>query len=66
MHHFVFQFLWAQRSLRRQFFDKIKIVHYTLQKPWLSNTVSGGSTLWWHQFVAVHPKGRHRLAPLTA
>jgi len=48
LHHFVFQFLAAHDALRRQFLEKIQIVHYTLQKPWMSPTVTGGSQMWWN------------------
>lgn len=59
MHHFVFQFLHAHPSLRRRLLDEVYVVHYTLQKPWLATTVSGGSELWWQNFLNVHPE-RHR------
>lgn len=59
MHHFVFQFLVAHEGLRRQFLDEIKIVHYTLQKPWLTMTMTGGAALWWKKFYGVHPEEDH-------
>jgi hypothetical protein len=55
LHHFVFQFLIAHPTLRAPLLDEIKIVHYTLQKPWLAFNVSGGSTLWWERWERAHP-----------
>ncbi|MEO7331326.1 MAG: glycosyltransferase family 8 protein [Minicystis sp.] len=59
MHHFVFQFLHAHPLLKQRLLDEVYVVHYTLQKPWLTATVSGGSDLWWQHFLDVHPE-RHR------
>jgi alpha-N-acetylglucosamine transferase len=56
MHHFVYQFLTAHASLRRQFEREVKIVHYTLQKPWLVPTLTGGSRLWWRYYTEAHPE----------
>ena len=56
VHHFVFQFLCAHESLKRGFLDEVRVVHYTLQKPWMTTTVSGGSSLWWNQFFGAHPE----------
>jgi len=56
VHHFVFQFLSAHPGLRRDFLDEVRVVHYTLQKPWMKTTVSGGSSLWWDQFFGAHPE----------
>lgn len=58
LHHFVFQFLAAHPSLRRQFLDEVKIVHYTLQKPWLQPTVTGASEVWWARYAEQHPEQR--------
>jgi glycogenin glucosyltransferase len=55
MHHFVFQFLYAHESLRKRLMDEVRIVHYTLQKPWQSVTLSGGSEMWWKFFYDAHP-----------
>jgi lipopolysaccharide biosynthesis glycosyltransferase len=55
MHHFVFQFMAAHPALRAQFLDAVKIVHYTLQKPWLGPTVTGGSDVWWRKYYGEHP-----------
>jgi lipopolysaccharide biosynthesis glycosyltransferase len=61
MHHFVFEFMAAHASVRKQFFDEIKIVHYTLQKPWKVFTMTGGSTVWWDKYYGAHPEKAHRL-----
>lgn len=54
LHHFVFQFMAAHPSLRRQFLADVRVVHYTLQKPWLQPTVTGGSALWWERYLSAH------------
>jgi len=59
MHHFVFQFLHAHPLLQQDMLDGVYVVHYTLQKPWLATTLSGGSELWWRNFFGVYPE-RHR------
>ncbi len=56
LHHFVFQFLRAHPSLRRQFLDEVRVVHYTLQKPWLQTTLTGASALWWARYLDRHPE----------
>ena len=56
MHHFVYQFMISHSGLRRSFIDKIKIIHYTLQKPWQQFTVTGGSQVWWQKFYGAHPE----------
>ena len=56
LHHFVFQFLASHDSLRRQFLDQIRIVHYTLQKPWMRFTVTGGAQIWWDRYYGAHPE----------
>jgi alpha-N-acetylglucosamine transferase len=62
IHHFVFQFLTAHPSLRRRFLDEIRIVHYTLQKPWKGFTITGGAEVWWEKYYGAHPeKKRQRL-----
>ncbi len=61
LHHFVFQFMAAHPALERQFLDEVKVVHYTLQKPWRSFTLTGGSSLWWHAYYGAHPERESRL-----
>lgn len=55
LHHFVFQFMSGKASLRPLIHD-VKIVHYTLQKPWLQPTVTGGSEIWWNRYLERHPE----------
>jgi glycogenin glucosyltransferase len=56
LHHFVFQFLSAHPSLRAALEQEVRIVHYTLQKPWMAPTLSGGSSLWWQEYYEAHPE----------
>ena len=56
LHHFVFQFLMAHESLRARVLSEVRIVHFTLQKPWMGLTLSGGSEVWWKFFFAQHPE----------
>jgi alpha-N-acetylglucosamine transferase len=56
MPHFNFQFIHAHPGLRRRFLKQTKIVHYTLQKPWLTFTLTGGSNAWWQKFFSAHPE----------
>lgn len=56
MHHFVFQFMLAHEGLREQCLAEVRVVHYTLQKPWLRTTVMGGAKEWWDKFYAAHPE----------
>jgi glycogenin glucosyltransferase len=60
MHHFVFQFLHAHEALRKRLKDEVRIVHFTLQKPWQSVTLSGGSEMWWKYFYEAHPGAESR------
>lgn len=57
VHNFIFQFLHSHPSLKAELARRVKVIHYTLQKPWLSNpTVSGGAALWWRTWFDVHPE----------
>lgn len=59
LHNFIFQFMQSHASLKAALADRVKIIHYTLQKPWLSHpTVSGGASLWWQTYFEVHPELR--------
>jgi alpha-N-acetylglucosamine transferase len=60
LHHFVFQFMTAHSSVRSVVKD-VKIVHYTLQKPWLHPTVTGASEIWWNRYLEQHPELDGRL-----
>jgi hypothetical protein len=56
LHHFVFQFMMAHEVLRRQCLDEVRVVHYTLQKPWMRLTLTGGAEAWWEKFYGAHPE----------
>jgi hypothetical protein len=57
MHHFIYQFLRAHPVLRRGLEREAKILHYTVQKPWLAKpTLTGGSSVWWHAYFGAHPE----------
>jgi glycogenin glucosyltransferase len=56
LHHFVFQFLISHPSLRARVLSEVKILHFTLQKPWMGWMASGGSDAWWNRFFEAHPE----------
>ena len=56
MPHFNFQFMHAHPALNQRFLKQTKIVHYTLQKPWLNFMVTGGSNAWWQKYFSAHPE----------
>ena len=55
-HQFIFQFIAAHHLLRERLLGGIKIVHYTVQKPWREVAIVGGSQLWWDVYDRVHPE----------
>jgi lipopolysaccharide biosynthesis glycosyltransferase len=55
-HHFIFQFLAAHPGLRQHVLDDVKIVHYTVQKPWRDTVFTGGAELWWRFYNRLHPE----------
>jgi lipopolysaccharide biosynthesis glycosyltransferase len=55
MHHFILQFLAGHPSLQG-LGHEARIVHYTMQKPWLTATFSGASELWWRMYYGAHPE----------
>jgi glycogenin len=68
MHHFVFQFLMGHTSLKDRVLSEVRVLHFTLQKPWMGLTFSGGAEVWWKFFFEAHPeadaswrRGLHRL-----
>jgi len=57
MHQFIYQFLRAQPALLPQLEREAKVIHYTVQKPWLStSTLAGGSEAWWEMYFSAHPE----------
>lgn len=57
LHHFIYQFLRAHPMLRQGLEKEAKILHYTVQKPWLaSQTLTGGSAIWWNAYFGAHPE----------
>ncbi len=57
MHHFIYQFLRGHTGLAAHIEGKVKIVHYTVQKPWRSKpTLTGGSAAWWDMYFGAHPE----------
>ena len=56
LHHFVYQFMCSHPALMRSFTEEIKIIHYTLQKPWQQFNLSGASQIWWNKFYSAHPE----------
>ena len=57
LHHFVYQFLLGHSSLVGSVSKEVKIIHYTLQKPWLGKpTLSGGAQIWWSSYFEAHPE----------
>ena len=60
-HHFIYEFMQVHEGLRKTFLHEIKVVHFTVQKPWQSFTLTGGSKVWWENFYLAHPEQKSRL-----
>jgi glycogenin glucosyltransferase len=57
MHQFIYQFLRSFPHLRAQAEREAKVIHYTVQKPWLTRpTVMGASEAWWDVYFEAHPE----------
>lgn len=57
MHQFIYQFLRAHPALLPQLEREAKVIHYTVQKPWLAtSTLAGGSLAWWEMYFDAHPE----------
>jgi glycogenin glucosyltransferase len=57
MHQFIYQFLRSHPSLHEHIEREAKIIHYTVQKPWLARTtLAGGSEAWWDVYFDAHPE----------
>jgi alpha-N-acetylglucosamine transferase len=56
--HFIYQFMRAHHGARAELEDKVKIIHYLVQKPWkVRSTLTGGSAAWWQSYNLAHPEG---------
>jgi glycogenin glucosyltransferase len=60
-HHFIYEFMQVHEGLKRAFLHEIKVVHFTVQKPWQSFTLTGGSKVWWENFYLAHPEKKSKL-----
>ena len=59
LHNFIYQFLSNNEMLWRKISKEIKIIHYTLMKPWLTVPAAAGATsLWWDVYYQIHPEKR--------
>ncbi len=57
MHQFIYQFLRAHPNLLPQIEHEAKVIHYTIQKPWLATTtLAGASEAWWDMYYEAHPE----------
>lgn len=59
-HHFIYEFMQVHEGLKKAFLHEIKIVHFTVQKPWQSFTLTGGSKVWWENFYLAHPEKKSK------
>ena len=56
---FIYQFLHAHPSTGATLEREAKIIHYIVQKPWLTSaTLVGGSALWWRAYLGARPRER--------
>lgn len=54
---FIYQFMRAHPSLRVEVEREVRVIHYTVQKPWQSaTTVTGASEIWWNTYLSAHPE----------
>ncbi len=54
---FIFQFLRGHRSLKEALVREAKVIHYSVQKPWLAKSVlTGGSEAWWDSYFGAYPE----------
>jgi alpha-N-acetylglucosamine transferase len=57
MHQFIYQFLRAHPNLLPHIEREAKVIHYTIQKPWLAaTTLAGASEAWWDIYYESHPE----------
>ena len=54
---FIFQFLRGHPSLKEALLREAKVIHYSVQKPWLAKPLlTGGSEAWWDAYFGAHPE----------
>jgi alpha-N-acetylglucosamine transferase len=55
--HFIYQFVLHHPAVSDVVLPEFKVLHYLLQKPWLTHpTLVGGSAVWWTMYYAAHPE----------
>ncbi|MGZ5969990.1 MAG: glycosyltransferase family 8 protein [Polyangiales bacterium] len=63
MPNFIYQFMMGHPVARQGVEHEVKILHYLVQKPWLSKaTLTGGAGPWWRRYYEVHPESARPLA----
>jgi glycogenin glucosyltransferase len=54
---FIFQFLHGHPTLKEALLREAKVIHYSVQKPWLAKSVlTGGSEAWWDAYFGAYPE----------
>ncbi len=54
---FIFQFLRGHQGLKEALLREARVVHYSVQKPWLAKSVlTGGSEAWWDAYFGAYPE----------
>jgi len=57
LQNFIFQFLRGHPSLKQALLREAKVIHYSVQKPWLAKAaLTGGSEAWWNAYFGAHPE----------
>jgi hypothetical protein len=63
MPNFIYQFMMGHPVAKQGVGHEVKILHYLVQKPWLSKTtLTGGAAPWWRRYYEVHPEFARPLA----
>jgi len=57
MQQFIYEFLHAHPSIAAQIEKEVRIIHYSVQKPWMAKmTLTGGSEPWWEMYFEARPE----------
>jgi len=57
LQNFIFQFLQGHPSLKKVLLREAKVIHYSVQKPWLAKpALTGGSEAWWDAYFSAYPE----------